>query len=60
MRISLMKFLFVVMFACFLAGCAGTPLPQSANQGDVHIVQGGSFAGEGMIYFPVGLPNDKK
>jgi hypothetical protein len=60
MRIGLMKFLFVVMFSCFLASCAGTHLPQSANQGDDHIVRGGSFAGEGMIYFPVVLPNDKK
>jgi hypothetical protein len=38
--------------------CAPSTPP--ANQADTHILQGGSFAGEGMPYFPLALPNDKK
>jgi hypothetical protein len=57
---SLGKFMLVVGLAWAVAGCAGAPLSQPVNQADGHIVQGGSLAGEGMIYFPVGFPNNKK
>jgi hypothetical protein len=60
MKLLLIKIILAVMLGWFLAGCAGVPLSQPVNQVDGHIVQGGSFVGEGMIYFPLGLPNDKK
>lgn len=60
MNTILVKFILAVGLAWLLGGCAGGPLSQPVNQADSHIVQGGSLAGEGMIYFPLGLPNDKK
>ena len=42
------------------SGCAGGPFSPPVNQAGCHIVQGGPFAGEGMINFSLGLPNDKK
>jgi hypothetical protein len=60
MKLAPAKFIFAgVLTLCFF-GCAGGPFSQLVNQADCHIVQGGSFAGEGMINFPLGLPNDKK
>jgi hypothetical protein len=56
----LAKVILAFMLTCFLAGCVETPLPQSNTHADGHIVQGGALAAEGMIYFPLGLPNDKK
>lgn len=60
MNSILVKFTLVIVLAAVLASCAGAPSNPPANQVDDHIVQGGSFAGEGMLYFPLGLPNDKK
>jgi hypothetical protein len=60
MKLVLAKFIFASVVTSFFSGCAGAPLSQPVNQTDCHIVQGGSFAGEGMINFPLGLPNDKK
>ncbi len=60
MKLNLGKFMLVVGLAGAVAGCAGAPLSQPVNQEDHHIVQGGSLAGEGAIYFPLGLPNNKK
>ncbi|MGP8050826.1 MAG: hypothetical protein ACLPYB_09460 [Desulfobaccales bacterium] len=60
MKLLLAKFIFAGVLALFFSGCAGVPLSQPVNQADCRVVQGGSFAGEGMINFPLGLPNDKK
>ncbi|MFA5112515.1 MAG: hypothetical protein WC443_13980 [Desulfobaccales bacterium] len=57
---SPVKFALTVALAWFLAGCAGAPVSPPVHQADDHIVQGGSLAGEGMIYFPLGRPSDKK
>lgn len=60
MKLVLVKIILAVMLAWFLAGCVETSLPQSNTHADGNIVQGGAVAAEGMIYFPLGLPNDKK
>jgi hypothetical protein len=53
-----------MMLAVFMAGlctsCATAPPPPAASQSDSHIVQGGAFAGEGKIYFPLPFQGDKK
>jgi hypothetical protein len=59
-KLSLGKLLLVVGLGWAVVGCAGAPLSRPAPQADTHIVQGGSFAGEGMIYFPMGRPNNNK
>jgi hypothetical protein len=56
----LVKFTLSVMLAGLLAACASAPIAPPANQADGHIVQGGSFAGEGKIYFPLPFQDDKK
>lgn len=56
----LAKFIFAVLLTLVFAGCAEVPDSQPVNQGDGHIIKGGSLAGEGMIYFPLALPNNKK
>jgi hypothetical protein len=43
-----------------VVGCAGAPQSGPGKHADTNIVQGGSLAGEGMIYFPLGLPNNNK
>jgi hypothetical protein len=60
MKLVLVKIILAAMLAWFSAGCVETPLPQPNTHADGHIVQGGAVAAEGMIYFPLGLPNDKK
>ena len=60
MNSILVKFTLAVALAGFLSACAGVPSSSPANQKDDHIVQGGSFTGEGRLYLPVELPNDKK
>ena len=60
MKLGLAKFIFAGVLTLFFSGCAGGPFSQPVNQADCHIVQWGSFAGEGIINFPLGLPNDKK
>jgi len=59
-RSALMKIAFVVILAGWFAGCAGGAVSPPVGHSEGHIVQGGSLATEGMIYFPLGLPNDKK
>ncbi len=54
------NFTLAVLLLGFLAACAGAPSSPPANQADDHMVQGGSFAGEGKIYFPLPLPDDKR
>jgi hypothetical protein len=56
----LMKFVLILVLAGFVAACAGAPSPPPAHQAGDHIVQGGSFTGEGMIYFPLSIPKEKK
>jgi hypothetical protein len=56
----LVKLTLAVFLAGLLAGCASAPYAPPANQDAGHIVQGGSFTGEGMIYFPLPFPDDKK
>ena len=59
MKLVLAKFIFAgVLTLCFF-GCAGGPFSQLVNQADCHIVQGGSFAEEGMINFPLVSPMTK-
>jgi hypothetical protein len=60
MKSSLGKFMLVVGLAGAVVGCAGAPQSRPAAHADTNIVQGGSLAGEGMIYFPIGLPNNNK
>ncbi|MCK9375131.1 MAG: hypothetical protein M0P73_03160 [Syntrophobacterales bacterium] len=57
---SLVKFALTILLAWFLAGCAGAPVSPPVHHADDHLVQGGSLTGEGMIYFPLGAPNEKK
>ena len=47
------------IMAGLFTGCAAPPPPPSAYQSDSHIVQGGAFAGEGKIYFPLPFQDDK-
>ena len=56
----LVKFTLAVVLAGLFAACAGAPTATPANQADDNIVQGGSFAGEGKIYFPLPIPNDNR
>ncbi len=60
MNSLLMKLALAVVLAGFLASCAGAPSSPRAGQADDHIVQGGSFTGKGMLYFPVGSTTAKK
>ena len=60
MKLFLVKIILTIVLGLFLAGCAGVPLSQSNTHEDGHVVQGGAVAAEGMIYFPLGLPSDKK
>ena len=60
MRAILVKFTLAVVLAGLFAACAEAPTPSPANQADVNIVQGGSFAGEGKIYLPLPIPNDNR
>jgi hypothetical protein len=53
MKSILVKFTLAVMVAGLVAACAGVPLTSPAHQTGDHIVQGGSLAGEGKIYFPL-------
>ncbi len=57
---SLVKFAPTILLAGWLAGCAGAPVSPPVHQADDHLVQGGSLAGEGMIYFPLSAPKEKK
>jgi hypothetical protein len=56
----LVKLTLVLVLAGYVAACAVAPSTPPAHQAEDHIVQGGSFAGEGRIYFPLSLPNEKK
>jgi poly(3-hydroxybutyrate) depolymerase len=58
--VFLAKVILAIMLALFFVGCAGETFSQSNTHADGHIVQGGAVAAEGMIYFPLALPNDKK
>jgi hypothetical protein len=60
MNSIVVKFMLAIMVAGSLAACASAPPPPPAHQADGHIVQGGSFAGEGMMYFPLPFADDKK
>jgi hypothetical protein len=60
MKLVLAKFIFAGVLTLFFSGCAGGPFSQPVNQAGCHAVQGGQFAGEAMINFPLGFPNDKK
>ncbi len=60
MKLVLIKFILPIVLVVFIAGCAGEPLLQANTHADSHIVQGGAVAAEGMIYIPLGIPNDKK
>jgi hypothetical protein len=53
------KFAWAVVLSGFLAACAAAPANPPANQAD-DLVQGGSFAAEGMISIPLRLPADKR
>jgi hypothetical protein len=57
---SLVKLTLTLMLVGLLAACAGAPLNPPADQADGHIVQGGSFAGEGKIYFPFPFEDGKE
>jgi hypothetical protein len=60
MKLALGKFILAGMLTLFFSGCAGGLFSQPVDRADCHIVQGGAFAGEGIINFPLSLPNDKK
>ena len=49
------KLALAVILAGLLAGCASVPPATPSQEAGGHMIQGGSFAGEGMMYFP--LPN---
>lgn len=49
------KLALAIILAGLLAGCAGVPPATPSQEAGGHMIQGGSFAGEGMMYFP--LPN---
>ncbi len=60
MKLFLAKIILTIVLVWLFAGCAGESLSQSNTHADGHIVQGGAFAAEGMVYFPLALPNEKK
>jgi len=49
-----------VILAGLLAGCAGVPPATPSQEAGGHMLQGGSFAGEGMMYFPLPTFEPKK
>lgn len=54
------KLALAVILAGVLAGCARMPAATPSQEAGGHMIQGGSFAGEGMMYFPLPFSSDKK
>jgi hypothetical protein len=54
------KLALVIILAGWLAGCAGLPPATPSQEAGGQMLQGGSFAGEGMMYFPLPSFDHKK
>jgi hypothetical protein len=54
------KLALAIILAGLLAGCAGVPPATPSQEAGGHMIQGGSFAGEGMMYFPLPPLDHKK
>jgi hypothetical protein len=54
------KLVLVIILAGWLAGCASLPPATPSQEAGGHMLQGGSFAGEGMMYFPLPSFDHKK
>jgi hypothetical protein len=60
MKLVWAKVIWAGVLTLFFYGCAEGSSSKPVSQAGCYGVQGGPLAGEAMINFPLGLPNDKK
>jgi hypothetical protein len=54
------KLVLAIILAGLLAGCVSLPPATPSQEAGGHMLQGGAFAGEGMMYFPLPTFHHKK